>query len=154
MKQISKTARILLNGNIEKVFPLFSPLEEKKWVPDWNPDFLYPPNGDFIENLVFKTKSSNEFEKEFNWITSYLNIEEFLVIYTVFTINRVWTIKVKCSTIDINKTEAEVSYTFTALNEKGNSINKDSLAIMYKNELKDWEASINFFLETGKMLGD
>jgi len=93
MKQISNTARIILNDSIEKVFLLFSPLEEKKWDNDWNPDFLYPQKGEFIENLVFKTKSSNKFEKEFNWIISYLNTKDHLVIYTVFTENRVWTIK-------------------------------------------------------------
>ncbi len=152
MKQISKTARIVLKDNIGNVFPLFSALGEKKWVQGWNPDFLYPPKGDFTENLVFKTKSNNDFEKDFNWITSYLNLKEYLVIYTVFTENRVWTIKVKCNIIEKDKTEAEITYTFTGLNEKGNKINSESLVKMYKNELKDWENAINYFLESGKML--
>ena len=152
MNQISNTARIILNDSIEKVFPLFSPLEEKKWENSWNPDFLYPPKGEFIENMVFKTKSSNNIEKEFNWITSHLNTKDYLVIYTVFTENRVWTIKVQCIDIEKNKTEAEIKYTFTSLNEKGIAINSESLEKMYKKELKDWEVAINYFLETGKCL--
>ncbi len=144
--------KIIFNKKIEKVFPLFSALEEKKWVQGWNPEFIYPIEGDFIENSVFKTKSKNDFEMEFNWITSYLNTKEYLVIYTVFTENRVWTIKVKCEIKENNKTEAEITYTFTGLNQKGNEINSESLEKMYKEELKDWEVAINHFLETGKML--
>ena len=150
MKQISNTAKIILNDSVKKVFPLFSPLEEKKWENGWNPDFLYPPKGEFVENLVFKTKSSNNSEKEFNWITSYLNTKDRLVIYTVFTVNRVWTIKVRCEDMGKNKTEAEIKYTFTSLNEKGIAINRESLEKMYKEKLKDWETAINHFLTTGK----
>jgi len=150
MKQVSKTARIMLNGNIEKVFPLFSPLEEKKWDNSWNPDFLYPSNGEFVENLVFKTKASDKTEKAFYWTISYLNRQDHLVIYTVFTENRVWIIKVQCVDIGKNKTEAEIKYTFTSLNEKGIAMNREALEKMYKNELKDWEAAINHFLTTGK----
>jgi len=152
MKQISNSARIILNDSIEKVFPLFSPLEEKKWDNSWNPDFLYPPKGEFVENLVFKTKSNNKIEKEFNWIISYLNAKDYLVIYNVFTENRVWTIKVQCADIEKNKTEAEITYTFTGLNEKGIEINRESLETMYEKKLKDWEIAINYFLETGKTL--
>ena len=152
MKQISNSARIVLNDSIEKVFPLFSPLEETRWDNSWNPDFLYPPKGKFVENLVFKTKSSNQIEKEFNWIISYLNTKDYLVIYTVFTENRVWTIKVQCADIEKNKTEAEITYTFTGLNEKGIEINRKSLETMYEKKLKDWEIAINYFLETGKTL--
>ena len=152
MKQISNSARIIFNDSIEKVFPLFSPLEEKKWDNSWNPDFLYPPKGEFVENLVFKIKSNNKIEKEFNWIISYLNAKDYLVIYNVFTENRVWTIKVQCADIEKNKTEAEITYTFTGLNEKGIEINRESLETMYEKKLKDWEIAINYFLETGKTL--
>lgn len=151
MNQISNTARIILNDSIEKVFPLFSPLEEKKWENDWNPDFLYPSNGEFVENLVFNTKSSNKIEKKFNWIISYLDIKDYLVVYTVFTENRVWTIKVQCVDIEKNKTAAEIKYTFTSLNKKGIEINRESLEKMYKKDLKDWETAINYFLKTGKI---
>ncbi len=151
MNQISNTARIILEGSIENVFPLFSPIEEKKWEGDWNPDFLYPANGEFVENLVFKTKSHHKTEKEYNWIISHLDTKNYLVVYTVFTENRVWTIKVQCEDIGKNKTAAEIKYTFTSLNEKGIEINRESLEKMYEKELKDWEAAINHFLETRKV---
>ncbi len=151
-KQISNTATIQLNDFVEKVFPLFSPLGEKKWVNGWDPLFLYPKSGEFSENLVFKTKSSNTIEKEFNWILSYLNQKDFIVVYTVFTENRVWTIKVQCEKYGNKKTKAKIQYTFTGLNETGDKINKESLEKMFNQKLKNWEDAINYFLETGKML--
>jgi len=151
-KQISKSATIQLNGGIEIVFPLFTPLGEIKWVPGWSPEFLFPESGTLKENLVFKTKSSNSVEEVFNWITSYLNKEEHLVVYTVFTSNRVWTIKVRCEAHGTEQTKAEISYTFTGLNETGNALNEKALEKMYASDLKDWEAAINYFLTTGKCL--
>jgi hypothetical protein len=59
---------------------------------------------------------------------------------------------VQCEDIGKNKTAAEIKYTFTGLNEKGIEINRESLEKMYENGLKDWEAAINHFLETGKIL--
>jgi hypothetical protein len=150
MQQVSKTSKIILNGSITEVFPLFSAIGEKKWVQGWYPEFIYPGNGDFVENAVFKTKSNNTFEKEFNWITSYLNEKDCLVVYTVFTKNRVWTIKVNCTTVE-EKTQAEITYTYIGLNEKGNKLNGDAIEKMFRNNLSDWEAAINYFLKTGEM---
>ncbi len=59
-----------------------------------------------------------------------------MVIYTVFTENRVWTIKVQCIDIEENKTEAEIKYIFTSLNEKGIEINRESLETMYEKKTK------------------
>jgi len=146
-KQISNTASIILNDTIERVFLLFSPLEEKKWVSGWEPTFIYPTNGAFKENLVFTTKSGNTIEKKYRWILSCLNLKDFLAIYTVSTENRIWTIKVQCEEFGKEKTQAEIRYTYTGFNERGNTLNRESLEKMYRNDLKDWEAAINYYLE-------
>ena len=61
-KILSRTTKINVNESIEKVFPLFSPLGEKKWIAGWDPTFIYPTTGKFEENLIFKTDSTNEHE--------------------------------------------------------------------------------------------
>jgi hypothetical protein len=146
-KQVSKTATILLSDEINKVFPLFSPMEERKWVESWNPEFIYPANGNWVENMVFRTKAGNASEKIYNWVLTYFNPKAYQAVYTVFTENRVWTIKVQCTPHEENETKAEITYTFTAFNEKGYSLNIDAIEKMYRNELKDWEETVNYFLK-------
>ena len=147
-KQVSKTAAIILKDEINKVFPLFSPMGEKKWVEGWDPEFIYPANGDWLENMVFRTKTGNASEKIYNWVLSHLNPKDYLVVYTVFTENRVWTIKVQCTGLEKKKTRAEITYTFVAINEKGNELNIEAIEKMYMHELKDWEEAVNNFLRS------
>ena len=153
-KIISKTAKIYINESIEKVFPLFSPLGEKKWIADWDPKFIYPTTGEFEENLIFRTDSTNDQEDIFNWVITKLLKDEYLVIYTVFTVNRIWTIRVKCFKESDQLTMVEITYIYTGLNELGHKLNKFALDEMFKDGLKDWEKAINTYLETGSVLKD
>lgn len=149
--KISRSATIVLKANIDIVFPLFSALGEKKWVPGWDPEFVFPENGEFELNQVFKTRSSNDIEDVYNWITSYLNNDEKLVIYTVFTQNRVWTIGVDCNE-NAQKTHATITYTYIPLNGTGIKLNSIALQNMYMYELSDWENALNHYLETGNTI--
>jgi hypothetical protein len=146
-KQISRTASIILDGCVDSVFPLFGAREEKKWARGWDPGFIYPEEGNFTRNQVFRTSSSNDVEKEFNWILSHLDLSGSLIVYTVFTENRVWTIRIKCRESGKDKTRADITYTYTGLNETGDALNRIALEEMYKHDLRDWEEEINLFLK-------
>lgn len=149
--QISKEAIISLNGNVKEVFPLFGYWEEKKWAYGWNPELVYPQEPAVNEGIVFKTKSSFSDESYYTWIISKYQPEDYLLEYTVSTVNRIWVIRVKC--IDKDKsTEAIIRYTYTGLNKKGIPYNKKALADIFKEDLNDWELAINHYLETGKIL--
>lgn len=145
-KKISQRAVITLNGSVENIFPLFGAFEERKWAMGWNPVLIYPDTEIIQEGTTFKTVG-NDIEPEYIWIVSKYEPDNFLIQYLVFTNNRHWTITVECSSIDENKTEAEITYTFTGLNEKGNEINELALQKMYMHNLKDWEEEINSYLE-------
>lgn len=49
-------------------------------------------------------------------------------------------------------TEAEITYTYTGLTEKGSEINQMALETMFRRDLKDWEEEINHYLATGERL--
>lgn len=148
-KQLSKSATIILNGNIHEVFPLFSPKGEEKWVRNWQPEYIFPENGEFIENMVFTTPSNNEKENQYNWILSYLNKILFKAIYTVSTPNRIWSVKVQCTAIEALKTIAVITYNYTALNSLGEKLNREAIINMYSESLKDWETAINYYINSG-----
>jgi hypothetical protein len=74
-----------------------------------------------------------------------------LIEYTVFTPERLWTITIRCREGVLNQTtEAEITYTYTGLTELGNAINERALEGMYAHDLRDWELTINHYLETGE----
>jgi hypothetical protein len=151
-KRISKSATIVLKSKIENVFPLFGPFEERKWVEGWNPALIYPATETVEEGTTFKTEVHGHDETQSLWIVSKYEPEKHLIQYLVSTENRYWAITVKCIQSAENKTTAEITYTFTGLNDLGNKINEHLLEKMYSNNLKDWEDAINYYLDNGKML--
>jgi hypothetical protein len=48
--------RIAIHAPIHAIFELFSPLGERAWVPDWNPELLHPPDVQWAEGQIFRTQ--------------------------------------------------------------------------------------------------
>lgn len=151
-KRISKTSRIILNALLNRVFPLFGPIKEKEWAAGWEPQILYSTT-EMEERLVFQTQSPHGPEPVFTWTISRYQPDQAFIEYTVFTSERLWWITIQCREGNGGgTTAAEITYTYTGLNEKGNAINEIALAAMYRRDLKDWEEAINHYLETGARL--
>ena len=152
-KRISRTSIITLNAPLKKVFPLFGPIKEKEWADGWSPEIVYSNTNLLEEHMVFKIESHGHGETDYTWIVTKYMPEQSLIEYTVFTMERFWFITIKCSKNNDNlKTDAEITYTYTGLTEKGNAINEKALQHMYSRDLKDWEEAINYYLKTGKKL--
>jgi hypothetical protein len=49
-ERISKSAGFIVDQNIEKLFPLYGPIEEMKWAHGWSPDVIYSNNTDYNPN--------------------------------------------------------------------------------------------------------
>ena len=151
-ERISQTAEITLNRGPEEVFPLFGAIEEKKWADGWEPDIIYTKSGEIEENMVFKTKPHAHHEPDYLWVVSKYDPDKMLVVYTVSTDERVWSIAIGCSDNGDGTTRATITYTFTGLSKKGSKLNRQALENMSKENLKDWERAINHYLETGTRL--
>ena len=150
-KRISRTSSIILNASLKTVFPLFGPIEEKKWAYGWNPQIIFSSTNRLEQKMIFKTGHREKDENDYIWIVSKLLPQQALIEYTVFASKKVWWITIQCQEkISNQTTRAEITYTFTGLTEKGNAISAKHLARLYAHDLKDWEEAINYFLETGK----
>ncbi|MCX6143191.1 MAG: hypothetical protein NTZ35_08225 [Ignavibacteriales bacterium] len=151
-ERLSRTATIILNGAVEKVFPLFGAIEEKKWADGWNPSILFPKSEQIEEGMVFTTQGHDHGESNYAWIVSRCKVENHLIEYIVSTANRYWVIDIECAASSKDHTNATVRYTYTGLTELGNEINRHAIKKMFERDLKDWEEAMNHYLETGKVL--
>ena len=151
-EKVSRTATIITNGNIQKVFLLFGAFEERKWAKGWNPKLIYPSKEKIEEGTTFSTEGHGEEEKEYLWIVSKFEPEKYLIQYLVSTENRYWTITIRCNSVSNIQTKATITYTFIGLNKLGNNINSQSLQKMYANNLIDWQEAINDYFDKGQIL--
>lgn len=152
--RIRDEATIQLNGPIEKVFPLFGPIKEMDWAPGWNPEIVYSATKVVEEHMIFRTKGRFDSEPFYTWIITQYFPTQYLIEYTVSTSERIWFIRVQCKANTAQRTTATISYTFTALTDRGNELNRISLSQMFERRLKDWEEAINHFINTGRKISD
>jgi hypothetical protein len=145
-ERAAKTATILLNDRVDKVFPLFGAFEERKWAEGWNPSLIYPQKEIIEEGTIFRTPGHGHGENEFIWTVSKYDQARYLIQYLVYSSNRIWTITITCSPVSDHSSSAEITYSFTGLNEIGNQINEHFLGIIYQHDLSDWATDINHYL--------
>ena len=149
--QISRSSVITIQAPINIVFPLFGPIEERKWADGWDPIVIHPVEGHFEEGMVFKTRATNKQEDWYYWVLSCW--WEFVIIqYQIHSANRVWTIFIECQSTTKTSSTMKITYNYTGLNEIGDLLNNEALNEMFTSNLKDWEQSLNHFIKTGKCL--
>lgn len=148
-RQAVRTATIVLNGDIAKVFPLFGAIEEKKWSRGWDPQIV--AGGTSLQDTVF-TYSHDGLTA--TWIVTEWNESEHRVTYAVFVPNdRAMTIRIVCTpeqtTPKDTKTRATVTYTFTPLSETGKASQKQFEEQNFTHRIQHWQKAIDHYLETG-----
>jgi len=151
-EKITKTASFEVNGNINKVFPLFGAFEERKWAAGWSPKLVYPSKEIIEEGTTFTTAGHGENENEFLWRVSKYEPTQYMIQHLVSTNNRFWTITVECMMTESEKTYVTVTYSYIGLNSLGNEINQKSAEKMYSKNLNDWKDAINYYLSAGETL--
>jgi hypothetical protein len=144
-ERISKTSSIIIDKDVELVFPLFGAFEERKWADGWNPHAIYPSEEVIAEGTTFKTPGHSRSETELLWIVSKYHQQDHQIQYLVLSANRYWTITIDCRSLGKNKTEATIGYSFTGLNDEGNRKNEHSLQSIYEHDLRDWSEAINSY---------
>ena len=147
-ERVAKTATILLNDRVDKVFPLFGAFEERKWSEGWNPSLIYPQKEIIEEGTTFRTPGHGHGETGFIWTVSKYDPGRFLIQYLVYSANRIWTITIICSPVSEHTSSAKITYSFTGLNALGNEINEHFLQIIYRHDLADWAEDINRYIKT------
>lgn len=141
---LSRTARIVLDAPPERVFPLFTPLGERAWVPGWAPRFLWPADGEATVGAVFLTRAAGELETIWTMIAYEPGRR---VVYTRTTPgSRAGMVEVRCEADGEGRTAAHVTYTYTSLSARGNDFLREWTEAEYQRSIAGWETSINAFL--------
>jgi len=143
----SFTGRIRLNGSVERVFPLFSPIGEKGWVPGWDPEILHPIGGFWEEGLIFRTSEEGGMAI---WIVSNLDITAHRVSYhRVEPTLYVARIDVTCDEMSIGVTDVSTVYSFVGLSEEGNDAISVMTATEYAAKMVRWTSWLESCLASG-----
>lgn len=136
-----------LEGAPEKVFALLCPVRETEWVPGWNPLIVYTNSGYAETECIFVTGDS---KAESLWVmTDYDKARLCLEIIKVTPWTTVAKINIRLRGNDKGETDAEIVYSYTALDEAGKQFVDDYSEDYFEQFMQFWQASLNKYLTVG-----
>jgi hypothetical protein len=152
-KRVGHSHTIELADVPERIFPLFTPEEEKKWAPGWDFELIYSSSREVEENLIFTTAAHDHGQSGAIWIISrYEPTENFIEYQRIEPGVKIGRIRIKCQAGEQAKTLVTIEYIYTALSESGNEFIDRFTANEYVTFIGQWAKAINYYLKTGKTL--
>ncbi len=138
---------LVVPGDPEAIFPLFSPVGERLWVPGWSPELLHPSGVEWAEGQVFRTRE--ETGEEVVWFVTRLDrgarhVEYRRVVPGLYVAR----VEVRCLSVPERRTRADVSYDYVGLSEAGNRDIGAMSPEAYDEKMARWKGWIEGYLAT------
>jgi hypothetical protein len=148
LEQRTQSFTIVLNGTVAEVTPLFGPVREAEWAPNWSPRFIQPAQGAQREGVVFTTTSGEG--KDRLWLLTAYDVEngrvEYVVTTPAFTATE---IKIRVVRDGEKHCKATITYRRSALAPEGNEEVAKLDAHWAEEQRIHWETANNKALESG-----
>jgi hypothetical protein len=148
IQQRAQSFTIGLNGSVADVTPLFGPVRESEWAPDWSPRFIHPAQGVQREGVVFTTTSGDGRDRL--WLLTTYDLRngrvEYVVITPAFTAAE---IKIRVLSDGERHSRATITYRRSALAPEGNTEVAQLDAHWAEQQRIHWETAINEALGKG-----
>ena len=148
VEQRTQSFTITLNGSVADVTPLFGPVREAEWAPDWSPRFIHPAQGVQREGVVFTTTSAHG--KDRLWLLTTYDVRngrvEYVVVIPGFTASE---IKIRIVPDRDQRCKATITYRRSALAPDGNDEVAKLDAHWAEEQRTHWETAINEALAKG-----
>ncbi len=149
--RITRTYTQRLVAPPDNVFPLLCPVREKDWAGEWDYEMIYSQSGLAELDCTFKTQHPGT--PDTIWVMTRYEPENLYVEFLNITPD------LRTAKIDITLTDnldgtttAQITYTYTALSERGNHLLADVTEEHFDWLMEMWEQQMNYYLETGQIL--
>jgi hypothetical protein len=114
--RIARSAEITINGPLEKVFPLFTPEGEARWISYWKYTPIFPADGSTERDMVFRT------DEQTLWTLAVYEPPR-RSVYVHASADEMARIEVECRAIDASHTAMRITYVITAISEHAQQMN-------------------------------
>ena len=139
MKTISHTKSFEMAVSIAELFPLFSPEGEKDWVPGWEYENVMGTT-ELSEDYVFLTKTHDHGTANAIWIVKkYDPKSHFVQFYKIEPEHKIGVVTVKCTELEAERTQVEVTYKYTALSATGEMFVSEFSESVYDVFIREWQ---------------
>jgi hypothetical protein len=148
MKTISHTKSFEMAVSIAELFPLFSPEGEKDWVPGWEYENVMGTT-ELSEDYVFLTKTHDHGTANAIWIVKkYDPKSHFVQFYKIEPEDKIGVVTVKCTELEAERTQVEVTYKYTALSATGEMFVSEFSESVYDVFIREWQTLLSDYFRS------
>ncbi len=150
-KHITRSYVQTIHADPASVFDLICPVREAEWLDGWDYTLLHSESGLAEEGCVFLSRQ--EGEKDTIWMITRRDLRKREIEFVRATPeSRIARLTIAVDEKAANLSQVKITYVITALCEEGNSFLEAFTQEKFKAAMTFWEASMNYYLETGKKL--
>jgi len=147
----------LIRSSPAIVFPLLCPVQEYKWIHNWECEIIYSSSGGIENNCIFREHKSGPilFDSKVPtyWIASRYDPSNFIIQFILTTENIALTrIDIMVKEIGPGRSSVEWSMTITALNQEANNRINTATQNKAKMYLAVLGKTLKYYCEKGKIL--
>ena len=142
----------------DRVLPLLTPIGERSWASDWEPEIRWEPPGGgagtlFVTRHPGRSAPRTRGTPDTVWVLDVWEPAAGHVRYVRVTPGSdVTEIDIRLRPDGKDRTIATVRYTWTSLGEPGVALLRTKTPEAYRHFMREWEQELNHFLITGKKL--
>ena len=146
--RVTHTYTQTIDGPPRDVMPLLCPVFEREWVRGWEPSMVVSASGVAERDCVFITPDAAGGEgADAIWTILEHDAErglvEMLKVTPEFLVVR---LRIALRALGERRCLAEITYTYTALSERGEAYVRERTPDAYVAFMQEWESSMNAYL--------
>lgn len=140
------------------IFPLACPVEELKWIPEWDYRLFYSKSGVNETNCIFTEEKSGLlfFEQPLTttWVTVFHDSCLYQILFHLDLSGKALIrFNFRLREVGKNKTSCTWHMVFTALDDEANAMEDDSIRVKLELAMTFLADALKHYCETGEMLG-
>ncbi len=149
---------ISINSHVDTIFPLACPVEELKWINEWDYGMIYSDSGKnennciFTENMSARHIMGTERSEPTYWITTRYDPENHILHFLLVRSSTVTKLEIIMKAINPKETEVTWDMTITAITEEANAVFDETLKDRMKVMMAFLGHSLKHYCETGTIL--
>ncbi|MBA4367576.1 MAG: hypothetical protein C0403_08045 [Desulfobacterium sp.] len=140
-----------------KIYPLACPVEELRWIPNWEYELIYSKSGVNETNCIFNEEQSGPhfFEKPLTttWVTVLHDPDKHRILFQLNLSGKA-VINLKVEFREVGKEVSSCTWhmIFTALDEEANSMATETIQVKMELVMNFLSEALKHYCETGEML--
>ena len=139
------------------IFPLICPVEELRWIPDWNFQLIYSRSGVNEPNCIFTEEKSGMhfFEKPLTttWVTILHDPDNYCILFHLNLAGKAYIgLSIRLREVGKNVSSCTWNMVFTALDEEANAMPDEDIRIKLELALAFIAEALKHYCETGELV--